>query len=252
MTTLRQWLGQAPFSLAMSSGFFSFYAHTGMLATLTAQGFRPRGASGSSAGALVGGLWASGLEAEAMSNVLLSLKRDDFWDPGAGAGLLTGKKFDAVLRRILPVPEMSETRVPTAISVFDIYRRRTTVLRTGDMALAIRASCAVPAMFQPVWIDKRPYWDGGIKDRPGLDGMADGERVLFHHIASRSPWRRADSAGLGIPRRKNLVTLVIDELPRSGPFSLDAGKQALNAARNTMLRALDQPIVHDCVRIVSN
>ena len=119
--TLRQWLAEAPFGLAMSSGFFSFYAHTGMLASLTGAGFRPRSVSGSSAGALVGGLWAAGLEAEALANVLLSLKRDDFWDPGAGAGLLAGKKFDAVLRRILPVAEMSAARAPMAISVCRVF-----------------------------------------------------------------------------------------------------------------------------------
>jgi NTE family protein len=247
--TLRQWLAQAPFGLAMSSGFFSFYAHTGMLASLTGAGFRPRSVSGSSAGALVGGLWAAGLEAEALANVLLSLKRDDFWDPGAGAGLLAGKKFDAVLRRILPVTEMSAARAPMAISVFDILKRQTSVLRSGDIALAVRASCAVPAMFQPVWIKRRPYWDGGIKDRPGLDGVPDGDRVLFHHIASRSPWRRADSAALAIPRRRNLVTLVIDELPRSGPFRLDAGQQALAAARQAMAAALDRPVVDGVVQV---
>ena len=250
-TTLRQWLAQAPFSLAMSSGFFAFYAHTGMLASLTVTGFRPRGIAGSSAGALVGGLWAAGLEAEALANVLLTLKREDFWDPGAGIGLLAGKKFDAVLRRILPVAQMQAARVPLAISVFDILKRQTVVLRTGDIALAVRASCAVPAMFQPVWIAKRAYWDGGIKDRPGLLGLAENERVLLHHIASRSPWRRADSAGLAIPRRRNLVTLVIDSLPRSGPFRMEAGQQALAAARRATLTALDQPIVDGVVRIAA-
>ncbi|MBA3819296.1 MAG: patatin, partial [Deltaproteobacteria bacterium] len=37
-TTLGDWLGRAPFALAMSSGFFGFYAHTGMLAALTGRG----------------------------------------------------------------------------------------------------------------------------------------------------------------------------------------------------------------------
>ncbi|MBP9086870.1 MAG: hypothetical protein KBG15_12170, partial [Kofleriaceae bacterium] len=76
-------------------------------------------------------------------------------------------------------------------------------------------------------------------------------RVLFHHIASRSPWRRADSAGLTIPRRHNLVTLVIDELPRCGPFRLDVGQHAMAAARHAMLAALDQPIVDGVVRIAA-
>jgi NTE family protein len=262
MQTLRQWLAPlpsvrslsgaaapsaGPFSLAMSSGFFGFFAHTGMLAALSAQGLRPHRVAGSSAGALVAGLWASGLEAEAIVNVLTTMTRDDFWDPGPGIGLLTGRKFDALLRRTMPVVTMEQTRVPVAISVFDILKRQTVALHHGDLPLAIRASCAVPAMFQPVRIAGRSYWDGGILDRPGLAGIPDGERVLFHHIVSRSPWRRLSPASVAIPKRPNMVTLAISNLPRSGPFALPAGQRALALARAATMRALDLPIVDGVV-----
>jgi NTE family protein len=247
--TLRQWLAQGPFALAMSSGFFSFYAHTGMLATLNAQGFRPRRVSGSSAGALVTGLWASGMEAEAMANVLTTISRDDFWDPGPGMGLLTGKKFDALLRRIMPVTQLQQARVPASISVFDILKRQTIVLTSGDFPSAIRASCAVPAMFQPVNIAGRSYWDGGIGDRPGLRGIPDGERVLLHNITAKSPWRRFAPKSLSVPTRKNMVTLEITDLPRSGPFALDAGQRALAMARDATSRALDLPVVDGIVKV---
>jgi NTE family protein len=160
---------------------------------------------------------------------------------------LSGAKFDALLRRLLPVSAFEQCRVAVRISVFDILRRRTEVLRQGDLATAIRASCAVPGMFHPVWIDRRPYWDGGILDRPGLAGVPAG-RVLFHHIASRSPWRRGTSSGLNLPQREALVTLVLNGLPRSGPFRLEAGQRALAAAREATSRALDQPISAGVVR----
>jgi NTE family protein len=247
MTTLGDWLAREPFGLAMSSGFFAFYAHTGMLDALAARGLAPSHVAGSSAGALVAGAWAAGMPPDALADVLVRLERDDFWDPAFGAGLLAGRKFDALLRRMLPVATFEACRVPVRISAFDILGRRTTVLARGDLADAIRASCAVPAMFQPVWIDRRPYWDGGVLDRPGLAGAPTG-RLLFHHIASRSPWRRAGSPALGIPRRDGLVTLVIEELPRSGPFRLDAGRRALARARDATTRALDRVIVDGVVR----
>src|ERR1700689_5617081 len=224
--TLGEWLAAQPFALAMSSGFFSFFAHTGMLASLTGRGLAPRLVAGSSAGALVGGAWAAGLTPDALAERLLELRRDDFWDPAPGAGLLAGRKFDRLLRELLPVHAIRACRVPIRISVFDILRRRTTVLREADLADAIRASCAVPAMFHPVWIDRRAYWDGGILDRPGLDGIPAGERVLF-------------------PRRPGMITLVLEGLPRSGPFRLDAGRRALDLARAATLRALDAPIAPD-------
>lgn len=250
VTTLGDWLARGPFGLAMSSGFFSFFAHTGMLSALIARGLRPAHVAGSSAGALVAGAWGAGLEPDELATVLGELRREDFWDPAPGAGLLAGRKFDALLRRILPIASIGACRVPVRISVFDILARRTTVLDDGDLVTAIRASCAVPAMFHPVWIGRRPYWDGGILDRPGIAGVPPG-RLLFHHISARSPWRIAPAGALAIPKRTDMVSLVVDDLPRSNPWRLDAGRQALLAARAATERALDRPIAEGVVRLVA-
>lgn len=251
--TLGDWLEAGPFGLVMSSGFFSFFAHTGVLQALTARGLAPSHVAGSSAGALVTGAWAAGLLPDELAEVLMRLSRADFWDPRPGAGLLAGRKFDALLRRILPVADLEACRVPVRISVFDVLKRQTAVRERGDLASAIRASCAVPLMFHPVWIEGRPYLDGGILDRPGLaglEGKAAG-RVLFHHIVSRSPWRTASSPALQPPRRAELVTLAIDDLPRSGPFKLEAGQRALVAARQAAARALELPIADGVVRLAA-
>jgi len=234
---LGHWLAEQPFALAMSSGFFSFFAHTGMLSALVERGLVPERVAGSSAGALVGGAFAAGLPPDELARILDRLDRAHFWDPAFGIGLLAGNKFDRMLREMLPVATIEACRLPLAISVFDIYARKTAVLAQGDLAIAIRASCAVPAMFHPVWIGRRPYWDGGILDRPGLAGLPHG-RVLYHHIA-----------GASLPKRADLVSLVIEDLPRSGPFRLDAGRRALRVAYEATLRALDRPIISDRVRV---
>jgi NTE family protein len=243
---LGDWLDVQPFALAMSSGFFSFFAHTGFLDAVTSRGLTPQLVAGSSAGALVGGGWAAGLDARDLAERFQTLRRDEFWDPALGAGLLAGRKLDRLLRGLLPVSDMTKTRVPVRISAFDIQRRSTAVLHDTDLTHAIRASCAVPAMFHPVWIDGRAYWDGGILDRPGLAGIPTGERVLFHHIASKSPWRTKQPAP---PTRDGMVTLVIEGLPRSGPFRLDAGRRALELAREATKRALDAPVEDGVVRV---
>lgn len=223
----------------MSSGFFSFFAHTGMLAALEEAGLRPSRISGSSAGALVGATWASGVDAMDLAGELLSLQRRDFWDPGFGPGLLRGRLFQKRLERLLVAKRFDACRVPVAVSVFDVKTRTTHVLERGSLAEAVRASCAVPLLFHPVTIEGRPYLDGGILDRPGLLGMPQSEkRVLFHHIASRSPWRRS----LPLPSREGMVTVAIEALPRSGPFRLDEGRRAFHVARAAMRQALDRPL----------
>jgi len=237
--TLREVLAEAPFALAMSSGFFSFFAHTGFLTVLEDAGLLPTRVSGSSAGALVTGAWAAGVDAPVLAAELDALERKDFWDPGVGPGLLRGRLFRERLERILPNHDFGACRVPASMSVFDVRTRRTRVVSEGAVTTAIQASCAVPFLFHPVTIGGRACLDGGILDRPGLEGMPAGEpRVLFHHIASKSPWRVGEQV---LPRRPGMVTVVLEGLPRSGPFKLHEGRRAFAAARAAMKRALGRP-----------
>lgn len=245
--TLAEWLREAPFALGMSSGFFGFFAHTGVMTALEDAGLLPFLLSGSSAGALVAATWASGVDAPVLASELAKLRREDFWDPSPGLGLLRGALFRARLDTLLPVRLFEETRVPVAVSTFDVLRRTTHVLDKGALAPAVHASCAVPFMFHPVRVGGRLLVDGGVADRPGIEGLR-APRILFHHLASRSPWRNARS--MQIPRRPGLVALVIEPLPRAGPFRLDAGRRAFEIARRAMVRALESRVHDDTVRVV--
>jgi len=245
--TLGEWLAEGPFALTMSSGFFSFYAHTGFLTALEDAGLLPSRISGSSAGALVGASWAAGVDAPRLAEELERLERRDFWDPALGAGLLRGRLFRERVEGLLSTRSFSECRVPAAVSVFDVFHRETRVIDSGDIAPAICASCAVPFLFHPVRIGERAYLDGGILDRPGLAGMPKSEpRLLFHHIASRSPWRTKNE----IPTRSGMLTFAIDGLPRAGPFRLAEGRRAYHAARLATKRALERR-VEDSVFVVA-
>jgi NTE family protein len=247
--TLHEWLREGEFTLAMSAGFFGFFAHAGMLLSLEDAGLLPARVTGASAGALVGGLWAGGVDASAQRDILMSLRRNDFWDPGVGLGLLRGALFREMLSELLPVRSFEACRVPAALSVYDLLSRNTRVLERGALAPAIQASCTLPGLFHPLWVEGRPLLDGGVLDRPGVAGARPNTRVLHHHLASRSPWRRKGSASLSPPRRAGLVALVVDGVARVGPFRLGAGKRAFEQARKSTARALDQKLVDGIVRI---
>jgi NTE family protein len=239
--TLRDRLAEAPFGLALSSGFFGFFAHTGVLAALLDAGLVPSRVSGASAGALVGGLWAAGLEMAEARRTLVGLTREAFWDPGPGLGLLRGRKLRTLLEALLPERTFGRTRVPLAISVFDVMTRRTTVLTEGAIAPAIHASCAVPVMFHPVRIGGRLYVDGGVADRPGLSGMPGAGRVFYHHLASRLSRGRAAARRNAIPHRPNLYALTLEGLPRPHPFDLTSGARAIDEAYARTWTALHRP-----------
>ncbi len=241
---LRDHLASRPFALALSSGFFGFYAHAGMMVALEEDGLAPARLSGSSAGALVAGLWAAGLPAADLASELAALERADFWDPAPGLGLLRGELFRRRLERLLRATSFAACRVPLSVSAFDLGTRRTVVLDAGDLASALCASCAFPGLLRPVRRDGRLLSDGGIADRPGLAGLRAqpaGESTFHHNLASRSPWRRRRSPALAPTGRPGTVTLRIFGLPRVHPFRLDAGRAALAAARAATRRALASP-----------
>lgn len=238
MPTLRDWLLEAPFALGLSSGFFGFFAHAGAVSVLEEEGLLPAKIVGSSAGALVGALWAAGVPAALIREELLALRREHFWDPGLGLGLLRGRRFRARLEAILPVRTFEECPRALAVSVFDVVARRTVVVRTGPLAPAVHASCAAPLLFQPVAVAGRLCSDGGVLDRHGLAGLAPGERVLYHHLTSRSPWRRRNSPALRVPERTALRAVALEGIPRVGPLRLHRGPEAMRAAAEGMRAAL--------------
>jgi NTE family protein len=240
--TLREWLAEGPFTLVLSSGFFGFFAHAGVVSVLEEEGLRPARITGSSAGALVGGLWAAGVPLSTIADKLLALRREHFWDLRPGLGLLRGALFRRLLEGVLPVRTFEECPVPLALSVHDLLAWRTVVLRSGPLAPAIHASCALPVLFQPVRLQGRFYADGGIADRPGLAGVHESERVLHHHLTSRSPWRRTSSPALRVPERPGLQSIALQGLPRLGPFRLALAREAMEVAAEGARAALARPL----------
>jgi NTE family protein len=240
--TPRQWLGEAPFTLALSAGFFGFFSHTGLLLALERAGLRPRRVVGVSAGALAGGLWASGLSASSLAEELTRLRREDFWDPGLPlGGVLMGRKFEAKLATVLRplgVTSLEHCPTPFAAVVHDLLRRRPLALERGPIAPAIRASCTVPLMFRPRWHQGRLLVDGGASDRDGEIAARRGERVFVHRLTSR----RAAAAPPSRGHASDRLTLSIPDLPRVTPFALHAGPVALSRTERFVQRWLDQPL----------
>jgi len=239
----REALAGEEFTLLLGAGFFGFFAHTGLLLALEEAGLRPRRVVGVSAGALAGGLWASGLSASALAEDLVALRRQDFWDPGLSPfGLLRGRKFSAKLHELLGrtnVVKVEDAVIPFAAVASDVLRWRPVVLEHGSMELAIRASCSVPVMFRPVRAEGRLLVDGGMLDRPGFSAIDSGERVLYHHLPHGSPWSRwHGSERRALEPAPGRTTVTFAPLPRVTPFRLERGADALAHARASMLRWL--------------
>ena len=239
--TLQNWLQENKFSLALSSGFFGFYAHCGFVKALYEAKCFPQELAGSSAGAIVAGALASGLHHEKIEEILLKLGKKDFWDPAPGFGLVRGELFEEILRDHF-IQDFSEAKLPLHISVFDIYKMRTTVARSGSAAKAIRASCAVPLMFHPTMIEQRPFWDGGIFDKAGILGLGSENTILCHYLKPAGFWGNLEHKNVIKKAPAHLKIFLSENLPTSGPNHMNKGKAIVEMAYQNTKQKLSQPI----------
>lgn len=242
--TREQRLREAPFSLCLSAGFFGFFAHTGILSELEARELWPERITGASAGALAGGLWGMGVPLDEMRERLLSVRREDFWDPGLPVlGLLRGHAFEGILDDILSGlgrKQLEQAQIPMTAVVWDMLSRRSRHVSQGSAARAIRASCALPVMFRPVRVDGRWSLDGGASDREATSPLRVDDRALICSLPHSTPWpefgltsKRTDG-----PRRLRFEP---QALPKVSPFALERGELAMHSARRQFADWLDGP-----------
>lgn len=152
-------------SLALGSGGARGYAHIGVIEELRRRGYDIVGISGSSMGALVGGLqaadrldefadWAKSLTQRAVLRLL---------DPSfAAAGVLRAGKIFDVVRDILGDTMIERLPIPYTAVATDLIAGKTVWLQRGPVDTAIRASIAIPGVIAPHVVDGRLLADGGI------------------------------------------------------------------------------------------
>lgn len=235
--TLKTWMSEGPFTLALSSSFFGFFAHSGVAEALFETGIRPAKITGSSAGALVGGALASGLSPDRARDLLFGVKREDFWDPRPGLGYLRGRKFLEVIQRNY-APTFHEAEIPFEAAAFDILSCRTRFLREGSLPKAVVASCAVPLLFHPVRIGAKLFLDGGVFHKSGISPHSRHERVLCVFLQGEN---LSDSYELGKSLRNlgpNHKVLRLEGLTRLNYNSLPKGKVAHAEAYKRVRAAL--------------
>ena len=234
--TLKEKLSKQPFTLALSSGFFGFFAHYGLILALREAGLKPARTTGSSAGAVLAAALAYDLSNEELKSVLGELKREKFWDPALGFGFLKGKLLEGMLNELF---HLRRQVAPVTISTFDIFKRQTKSFSEGNIARAVRASCAVPVMFHPVEIDGRHYWDGGILDKMALNSVAEGETVLIHYLPGNGVHRLYESRGVVEKLSKKFNVIATANLPSVGPYNLNKGMLATEIAFEAASRKLN-------------
>ncbi|MBL8431348.1 MAG: patatin-like phospholipase family protein, partial [Dechloromonas sp.] len=149
--------------LALGGGAARGFAHIGVIKMLEAQGIVADYVAGTSAGAVVGSLYAGGYDAFAMQKIAVQLDEKIFadWTLG-GRGLLKGEALQDFINQHLNKRPLEKLNKPFATVATDLNSGERVVFRTGDTGMAVRASAAVPGVFQPAQFRGRSFVDGGL------------------------------------------------------------------------------------------
>jgi NTE family protein len=151
--------------LALSGGAARGAAHVGVLKVLVAHNVPVDCIAGTSAGALVGGAFAAGLSLEELEKFALRMRWRDFGRMTLSRlGVQSNARMEDYIRAQFPLTRFEDLPIPFAAVATDLDTGRAVVLRDeGDLAFAIRASCAVPGWYVPVVDEQgRQLVDGGI------------------------------------------------------------------------------------------
>ena len=151
--------------LALGSGGARGLAHIGVIQVLEEHGVSIDVVAGSSIGALVGALYGSGNDGEALHRIASDatlLKIIPLFDPSLRHGFLGGTKLERLIKKFVGGRRVEECRIPLAVIATDLRSGEVVIFREGDLASVVRASISVPWVFRPVEIDGRLLADGGL------------------------------------------------------------------------------------------
>lgn len=149
--------------LALSGGGAKGFAHLGVFKLLEESGLKPEIISGTSAGSLMGVLFADGYSAEEIKNMFIGREFSEFAQLQIPkSGLFNYDRFQDFLRRHLRTKRIEDLPIPTVIVATDLDRGCSHEFRSGPIVEAVTASCCMPIVFSPVLIDGVHYVDGGL------------------------------------------------------------------------------------------
>jgi len=200
---------QPTVALALGTGGARGLAHIGAIEAVVAAGYRITAVSGSSMGALIGGIYAAG-KLDVYRDWVCALQKMDVlklvdWTL-SGAGLIKGDRIIDVLRELIGAVNIEELPIPFTAVATDLDREREVWLTRGPLFDAIRASIAIPTIFRPHPVHGHRLVDGGLMNplplTPLLQSPSDYTVAVNVNsapetlAASRTPVKQSARTGL--------------------------------------------------------
>ena len=160
----------AKVALVLGAGASRGFTHIGALKILEANRVPIHLIVGTSAGSFVGSMSAYGFTAFQIQTLSFSIEKGDIIDLTVpDKGFIKGEKLESYVNHMVNNTPIEKMRTPLYVVVTDIQSGEEVVFASGNTGMAVRASCSVPGIFQPVKIGDRTYVDGGLVSPVAVD-----------------------------------------------------------------------------------
>jgi NTE family protein len=165
-------MGKKTISLVLSSGGARGMAHIGAIKALEERGYEIVSIAGASAGALVGGIYASG-QLEEFKDWITHLDRVDVFSlmdfTFPSRGFIKGNKVFQEMKKFVSDCQIEDLKIPFVCNAVEVSTGQETIFTKGSLFDAIRASSSIPTIINPALIEDIEYIDGGILNPVPLD-----------------------------------------------------------------------------------
>ncbi|KUG23291.1 hypothetical protein ASZ90_006952 [hydrocarbon metagenome] len=162
----------AQIAVVLGAGASKGFAHIGVLKVLEAQKIPIHMIVGTSAGSLVGSLYASGKTAFELQGLAMKMEADNVidydWKIWRG-GLIKGEKIENFINLNIQNTPIEKLKIRYYAVATNAATGEEVVFAKGNTGMAVRASCSVPGVFQPSKIGSGTYIDGGVVSPVAVD-----------------------------------------------------------------------------------
>ena len=160
--------------IALGGGAAKGFAHIGVIKMLEANGLEPVVVSGTSAGSVVGALYASGMDAFQMQRQAFALDESKIRDVSLfSGGVIKGQKLQDYVNELVDKRTLDRMAKPFAVVSTQLETGERTVFVRGNTGQAVRASSSIPGVFEPTLIGGLHYVDGGIVSPVPVDAARE-------------------------------------------------------------------------------
>lgn len=150
-------------ALVLGSGGARGYAHIGVIEVLEKNGIKPDFIVGSSAGSIVGSIYASGKTSDELRKIALNMQVNDVREFNIGLqGFFDGEKVENYINKQVDHLSLQQLKIPMYVVATELKNGDQVVFNRGNTGQAVRASISIPSMFIPANIAGKEYVDGGL------------------------------------------------------------------------------------------